>query len=435
VLLCVVGLSTVCAAPAQAMTRSSPRGQSASEVAAQTTHDRDSRVHCHRGRSGARPGQESLRSQGVALPNALRTVTVPRRIDATGRVDVTQQLQAFLNAVPDKCVVKFPHGGRYRVEDTLTLVDKHKVVLKGNGAKLFETTRGSRGRSLLSVVGGSDITVLGFQLRGADRRGGADGPYVANLEAQHGIELFGPKRVLIKGNTITNVWGDFVYLTRDQRRSLPSWGTPSRDVTILHNSMARNGRQGISFINVSRVLVVRNRITDVRRTVFDFEPNTWAELAKNVIVARNTVGIHRLNFLSAGGGGSVNNVTVKRNTLVGSTLISNIKNPPGETRRNFRFVANVSDRGLGSKLGAAVLAQGVEGIKVRDNVQPMSRRALKDPPMAALSLLASCGGRASGNRMGKYGGAQMIGDNPWCKVPEPSFRIALPWPFRATGAA
>jgi hypothetical protein len=335
-----------------------------------------------------------------------------------------------LKKVPDDCVVKFRPSGRYRIENTLSIVNKRKVTLDGNGATLFETTRGYRERSVLAVVGGSDITVRGFHLHGVNPAGGVNGEYVPGLEAQHGIELFGPHRVLIKDNTISDVWGDFIYLSRDQRKKFKSWGRPSRDITITHNTMARNGRQGISFINVSRALVVKNRISNVRRTVFDFEPNTFAEHARNVTIIRNKVGAHRLDFVSAGGNGSVDNIRVADNRLFRSTMNTKIRNAPGQTRRNFSLVRNRSDHGLGSKLGAAVIAQGVEGIEFRDNVQPMSRRELTDDPMAGMLLVASCGGIASGNRMGPYGGQQLVGNNPDCAQPISLGVVARPEPVR-----
>jgi hypothetical protein len=384
----------------------------------------------HRPREMSRTHEPAARP-APAKHHRLTTIRVPGRIDATGTTDVTRQLQKFLSRVPDDRLVEFPTAARYRIEDTVSIVDKHRLVLEGNGAKLFETTKGYRERSLLSVVGGSDVTVRDFHLRGADRNGGVDGQYVADLEAQHGIELFGPKRVLIKHNRITHVWGDFIYLARDQRRGLPSWREPARDVTIKRNTMARNGRQGVSFINVSRVLVIDNHMSDMRRAVFDFEPTTTGAVAKDVTIESNTVGAHQLNFLSAGGNGSVEDVRVDRNTLVGGTMMTMVKNAPGETRRNFSFVANTSDRGLNSNLGAAVIARGVEGIEFRKNVQPMNRRQVKDGPMAGLFMIGSCDGVSRGNIMGPYGGQQMLGDNPPCAQPVTVGVVALPAPVRA----
>src|SRR4051794_30833598 len=58
---------------------------------------------------------------------------IPVLIDGTGTTDVTSQLQSFLNGVPDGSTIELPAGGRYRVEGTLTLQDRHDLTIEGNG--------------------------------------------------------------------------------------------------------------------------------------------------------------------------------------------------------------------------------------------------------------------------------------------------------------
>jgi hypothetical protein len=396
--------------------------------------------HLHPGQKGystsktknakSTPAKTTPATQNPATPSGadsgLTTVRVPQSIDASGNHDVTKQLNAFLAQVPAGSVVNFPVNGRFRTEDVVSLWSKRNLTLDGNGSTLFATTKGYRERNLLTVNGGSDITIRGFHLVGAHTDAGSDGKYVASLEGQHGIRLLGSQRVLIEGNTIKNVYGDFIYLSCELRKKLPTWREPARDVTIRDNYLSSNGRQGVTFINADRVLVQNNTIDDVKRTVFDFEPTTHDALVQNVTLDHNDVGDHHLNFVSGGGNGTSNDVMVSNNTLHGSAMNSVIKNRPGETRSNWSFVGNSSGRGFGSTLKAVVVAYGATGIQFRDNRQPMNRRPMKQGPMAGLRTIGGCGAVASGNNLGIYGGAQMIGTSGPCTDLQALGQVAVP---------
>jgi hypothetical protein len=347
----------------------------------------------------------------TAAPHA---VSVPASIDATGHTDVTKQLNVFIRSVPDNSVVTFAKKGHYRVEDVLKVTDKHHVTLDGNGATLEATTKGYRERNLVTFEGGSDLVVRNFHLEGAHHNAGAEGVYVAGLEGQHGLRIRGTQRMLIEDNEIEGVYGDFIYLGAELRRKLPTFRWPASDVVIRDNVLHSNGRQGMSFTTARRVLVQHNDIDDVKRTVFDFEPGASGARNQDVTIDDNRVGSHHLNFVSGGGNGTTNDIAVTNNVLHGDVMNTIIKNRPGQTRRNWTFSGNVSDRGFGSTLRAVVVAYGATNLRFFDNVQPMNRRTMSQGPMAALRMEGGCGGSAWGNEMGEFGGKQLIGTTTAC---------------------
>lgn len=343
------------------------------------------------------------------LPGTSTVVRVPETIDATGRTDVTAQLNSFLDGIPAHSIVSFPAHGRFRVEDVVTLEDMNDVTLDGEHATLFSTSVGYRERALLSLVGGSDLTLRDFVLEGGNPNGGAAGVYAADAEGQHGIRVRGSQRVLIEGTTITDMRGDFIYLGRDLRKKTSTWGRSSSDVVVRDNTMARNGRQGISITQASRVLISHNTISDVRRTVFDLEPNASSWVVEDVTISHNQVGIKHLNFLSSTGPGPVNDVVVRGNVLHGSPMNSMIKNKLGNQRRNWRFIGNIADKGFGSPQRGVVVAIGVEGLAFLNNTQPMNPRR----NMVGVRLNHSCGADVTGNAM-INSVAQSMGPNPAC---------------------
>ena len=104
----------------------------------------------------------------------------PQSIDATGRADDTKALQAFLNRVPNGRVIQFRRGGRYRVDGTLFLRNRHDLTIDGDGATVFATTRGGRNRAQWWIKDGSQIVFRNLSVQGANPHGGVgEDAYVA----------------------------------------------------------------------------------------------------------------------------------------------------------------------------------------------------------------------------------------------------------------
>ena len=136
-------------------------------------------------------------------------------IDATGGADVTAELQALIDRTPNGGVVRLQPGGRYRVEGTLLLVDRQRLTIDGNGARLFATTTGGERRSHLRVVGGTDLVVRDLEIIGANPHAGLDDrAYQEDLVGQHGVRLEGVTDVELSHLRISDIYGDFVYVGR-----------------------------------------------------------------------------------------------------------------------------------------------------------------------------------------------------------------------------
>src|SRR5438067_7537181 len=80
---------------------------------------------------------------GSIPTRAAGTYNVPATIDSTGTTDVTQKLVDFFASVPDGSTIAFPAGGKYRIEGTLPISNRHNLVFDGNGAEFIARTDGS----------------------------------------------------------------------------------------------------------------------------------------------------------------------------------------------------------------------------------------------------------------------------------------------------
>ena len=120
---------------------------------------------------------------------------MPKSINATGRVNVTDRLQRFIDRVPDGSVIRFRRNGRYRAEGSLFVSHRNNLVFDGNGATVFATIGGAKDRSQFWIKDGSTIVFRDLNVRGANPKGGtSEGAYNVEQETQHGFRFEGVER-------------------------------------------------------------------------------------------------------------------------------------------------------------------------------------------------------------------------------------------------
>jgi hypothetical protein len=325
-----------------------------------------------------------------ASTSAAATFQVPGSVDATGATDVTVALQAFLNSVPDGSTVLFPAGAQYRIDGSLGLVSRNNLTIDGQGATTFASTEGDRTRSQWKVYLGTNLTVRNLTVRGANPAGGTgESAYNAALEAQHGMEFAGVNGLDLDHVTITDVYGDFLYIGA----FIGSTNTWSTNVKIHDSRFERNGRQGIAFTAVRNVEIYNNYIGNTRRATLDFEPNGTGWGVENVSFHNNTVGPGRLNFVSSVGNGPINNVSVTNNSFVGRAMQMTWWAPAYARRSGLIITGNTADVGFGNPGGAAIGIVAWDGVTVKNNVQYLQ----SGRDMAMVDVWESCVVDISGN--------------------------------------
>lgn len=329
-----------------------------------------------------------------------RVYAVPESIDMTGKRDVTDELNVFFATVPDTSTIVFPAGASYRIERTLKIVDRRSLVFEGNGARFFATIQAphdswgpDRTRSQWKIERGSDLTFRNLVVRGAHPDGGTGEPaYVADLEAQHGFDIWGVDGLELDRVTITDVYGDFVYVSLTRDKSI--W---SRNVWIHDSHFERNGRQGIAIDGSDGVLVERNYIGQTRRASVDLEPFHEHSGMRNIVIRNNTFGPGRLLWVAAGSSSParIENVLFENNTLQGKTMNVSIASPakyPHIRHANIRFIGNRTDQEFGSPVAMMRMAR-IDGVEIRGNYSAIA----KTQSRKAVEVLESCNVVVGGN--------------------------------------
>jgi hypothetical protein len=285
-------------------------------------------------------------------------------IDTTGKEDVTDALNRVIAKLPDGATLTFPHGAKYRIEGTVAIAKKRGVTVDGNGALTFATERGTPNRSHWLVRDADDIVIKNLVVRGPHASGGTAGDaYVPELEAQHGIRVESVSGLELDHVNVSDVYGDFVYLGRDQ--VVRDW---TENVTIHDSVFQRNGRQGIAITAARDVTIEHNEISDTRRSTIDLEPNVASAGAEDIVIRDNEVGAGRLLFVAIGKSkGSIKNVTIDGNELHRPLSIL-VEGTPGRRPSDITVTNNRSDtKGQRTQLRFHM----VDGLTLRGNVAPI----------------------------------------------------------------
>jgi hypothetical protein len=283
---------------------------------------------------------------------------VPANIDATGTQDVSAQLQSWLNSLPDSSRIIGPAGARYRVEFGLLLENRRALHLDAEDSKnpptLFQTQlepygsldSDNRNRVVLGFRLGGGHTLRNWILQGAQPNSGANGVYIADLEAQHGLLISGVDGMLIEDVRITEVAGDFIYLTN---RFAGNVNNLSQDITIRRVTGRKASRQGVAVVGAFHVLIEDSDFQDIRRSAFDIEPNGSRGSVQFLTVRHNIFGSFRNNWVAGAGAGdaAIHDITFEGNEVIGRPLVLYLQgktmasfNPAAMRRYNIRVTNN-----------------------------------------------------------------------------------------------
>jgi hypothetical protein len=322
----------------------------------------------------------------AAIPGTGRVVMVPASIDGTGQADVTVPLNALLASVPNDSAVEFPANRRYRIEGTLSLMNRRGVLIDGHGSVFFATTNGlkvaapncqpgdsgcrlpNRIRSQWSLMNVRDVRIQNVNVVGSDKHAGPNGVYNPALEAQHAFNLNGVTKVVLNHVSARNVWGDLVYVGPSHTRS---GMTPSTYVTVSNSVFHDSSRMGWTVTTGSHVTFTDNQIYNVRRSLIDVEPGTTAGIVTFLTISNNRLGASRFCTFSNGGAAAVVHdvVIVDNHSIANGALKFCIYGHANARRQNYVIAGNVGRVGSHGPNEPMVSATYVDNLIVMWNSQ------------------------------------------------------------------
>lgn len=307
---------------------------------------------------------------GVSLGNTSELVGyVPCPVDPSGGGNVAAAMNAWIATLQPGDIGDLL-GLSYRCDQTLLLDGLSGVTLRngeiwtddptGDGSTLEDPSSAARTRSHIRVSGCTDVTIENIDVIGANALGGVgDDAYVADLEAQHAVDVLASTGTTIRGGDFGYVYGDLIYLGGTSGTG-PCVNTHIDGVTAHHS-----GRQGIGIGNATTTLIENCNIGEIRRSLVDLEPASVNWAVDGVTIRDCVFGPKRLTWLASQGEEHVDNVLVEDCTVNAPANV--ICRPPEGTRRSnwtFRRVTTTVDYGTNSRV--AWEFQRVDGLTVED---------------------------------------------------------------------
>jgi hypothetical protein len=306
---------------------------------------------------------------------------VPVAIASDCSADVTQSLLDWIATVPDGSVLDFADGACYRIDGTLAIDNRSGLDFEGNGATFRALAPPADGRSIWRVVDSRGIELAEMTIEGSYTRGGS---FAAKLQHAHAIEVR-RSSVVVTGVTMSDVAGDCIYFGQNSTAG-PS---PSSGF-VRDSSCTGTGRNAVSVVAGSDIVVQHVRTTSIGYDVFDVEPNAGTGTGStNVKFDANVIGSYAMNAYSIVGNGPIRNQSFTNNRVVGEGLKVAVAVP---TRGGFRprgvtVAGNSSDE---AQAPAAINVDDVDGLTITGNHVPTA-----GGPMAAVT--GSCDVTIAGN--------------------------------------
>lgn len=301
-------------------------------------------------------------------PVTTQTFVIPGSIDPTGATDVSALINAWVASKPDGSILDF-NGGTFKLSEGIQMAFRHHLVLWGHGATLIVAAGSSAANQLSSLIilghtyggswslGSTNIAIHDFHLIGND---GSPGTFTSGQEAQANLEMTGVTNLEIYNVTGEAAPGDFIFF---------------EDVTNVwvhdvHGITA--GRNGVSVISGTNILVERSAFDTCGYVTFDVEPNTSSQASVNVTFQDCTAITFGNLFFAAEGthtGALIHAITVQRCHITGKALLTLVDNGGAARMTNFVFKDNVSPI---SHSGPVVTFRHIDGLTISGNVQPLS---------------------------------------------------------------
>jgi parallel beta helix pectate lyase-like protein/pectate lyase-like protein len=202
-----------------------------------------------------------------------------------GQHDDTSAFQAAINSLPSTGGTITVPAGTYMIDALRSINMRSHVRLQMSpGARLAAIPNSSQRYYVIKAWKVTDVEISGGAIVGERARHiGSTG------EWGMGIDIMGSSQVYVHDLTVSDCWGDGLYIGAIGSGSS---AVPSTDVTVKNVVSNNNRRQGLSFGPVDRVYVVKSTFSNTNGTKpqsgIDIEPSTQGT-AKNIRIESSQV--------------------------------------------------------------------------------------------------------------------------------------------------
>jgi Right handed beta helix region len=179
----------------------------------------------------------------------------------------------------------------------------------------LESDTGAKSDIMFDFEGGCDITLENMNIEEQNTTP------TTRHEVDSAIQLNGTQRVLIRDDSFTNIWGDWV-TTAGLVEVEPGHGIgyPTTDVTIQNDTFDNSGRDGFGLTEGNRILITDNTMSGrTPQDLVDMEADWKGPTIANVAFVGNQVSARYGWILASLSGATEYNIDVQDNSFTGSS--------------------------------------------------------------------------------------------------------------------
>jgi hypothetical protein len=341
---------------------------------------------------------ESLSARPFPAPVTTGTVTVPASV-TTGA-----GFNDWLSGVPDGSFVEFPTNASIDLDTGFAIEQRNNLVLRLNGSTLRVEGPGDVPDSSPFFIRQSSHVAIEGPAVVLGNNPNTTTVFTPGSENSHVLALSGwggegpSSYVEISGIEARNIYGDFAYL--EGRNISPN--EPSNHIWVHDNAGDYIGRNAVSFINCTDVLVEGNTFDHIGMDALDIEPNLADEQVRRGTFRNNKIGVYALMtgfegwFLNTWNAPLVapEDITLDANEVVGNPSSGFSRSPRGlhvnvDHAGRPKNIQVTNNRTAQPAPGPVMRFVNVEGLIVEANVQPLTSGALEtlDEPTGLRGML------------------------------------------------
>jgi Right handed beta helix region len=218
---------------------------------------------------------ELTESDGNFAPSASRVVTPPTSIPDDCSSDAEPALFSWLSSLPqgtasNPLVVKLPAQACYEIDESLDLEGMTDTVVYGQGAALEQTTPSMNPQPVVNLWQDTNLTVENLTIEGAyNGSNGGEGD-----EGDYGLVLEGASGVYLSHLSVTNIQGDFIYLSPPY--DLGNDDALNTNVKITNSTFTNAGYHGLTVESVNGFMVANDVFDGMGTDAMDFEYDDYS---------------------------------------------------------------------------------------------------------------------------------------------------------------
>jgi hypothetical protein len=173
----------------------------------------------------------------------------PQLFKKDGDVDDTASFNRAIESLGDNCKTLYVPEGEYNIDASVKVKLKSNMSLvMSNNAKIKAIGNSSTGYDIIYLKEVNNVTITGGQIIG--ERYNHSG---SNGEWGMGIGVYDSNNITISGVTVSDCWGDGIYLGSDEEQN--SLAASSKNITIKNCTLKNNRRNNLSIVCADYVTI------------------------------------------------------------------------------------------------------------------------------------------------------------------------------------